>query len=89
MGILLSCFMVIKMRKYTVKHCKGFYMPESITVRKVDFMWVDISLDAWDGVEDYEDEAIFFYMDGQPLEVGSVLDDGFVIVQIEGEEDDD
>lgn len=51
-------------------------------------MWVDISLDAWDGVEDYEDETIFFYMDGQPLEVGSVLDDGFVIVQIEGEEDD-
>lgn len=63
-------------------------MPESITVRKVDFFWVDIALDSWDEVEDAEDEAIFFYMDGQPLEVGSVLDDGFVIVEIEGEEDD-
>lgn len=75
------------MGKYTVKNCKGFYLPESPTASRVDFFWVDIALDSWDEVEDYEDEAIFFYMDGQPLEVGSILDDGFVIVEIEGEED--
>ena len=80
--------MVIKMRKYTVKHCKGFYMPDFPTVIKVDFMWVDIALESWDEVEDAEDESIFFYMDGQPLEVGAILDDGFVIVEIEGEEND-
>lgn len=75
------------MRKYTVKNCKGFYMPESETAHKVDFFWVDIALESWDEVEDAEDESIFFYMDGQPLEVGSILSDNFVVVEIEGEED--
>ena len=61
-------------------------MPDYINASKVDFTWVDIALDSWDEVEDDEDRNIFFYMDGEPLEVGLVLDDGFVIVDIEGED---
>jgi hypothetical protein len=61
-------------------------MPKLDTVRVVDFYQVDIALGAWDEVEDEEDRNIFFYMDGEPLEVGLILDDGFVIVDIEGEE---
>jgi len=87
-GLLLSCFMVNIMRKYTVKNCRGFWLPDNPTASKVDFLWVDIALDSWDEVEDDEDRSIFFYMDGQPLEVGSILSDGFVIVDIEGEEND-
>jgi hypothetical protein len=74
------------MPKYNTKHCRGFYMPDYINASKVDFTWVDIALDSWDEVEDDEDRNIFFYMDGEPLEVGLVLDDGFVIVDIEGED---
>jgi hypothetical protein len=62
-------------------------MPDYINASKVDFTWVDIALDSWDEVEDEEDRNIFFYMDGEPLEVGLILDDGFVIVDIEGDED--
>ncbi len=62
-------------------------MPDYINASKVDFTWVDIALDSWDEVEDDEDRNIFFYMDGEPLEVGLILDDGFVIVDIEGDED--
>ena len=61
-------------------------MPKLDTVRTVDFYQVDIALGSWDEVEDEEDQSIFFYMDGEPLELGLILDDGFVIVDIEGEE---
>jgi hypothetical protein len=74
------------MMKYQTKHCRGFFMPKLDTVRVVDFYQVDIALGSWDEVEDDEDRNIFFYMDGEPLEVGLILDDGFVIVDIEGEE---
>jgi hypothetical protein len=73
--------------KYQTKHCRGFFMPKLDTVRVVDFYQVDIALGSWDEVEDDEDRNIFFYMDGEPLEVGLILDDGFVIVDIEGEEE--
>ena len=78
------------MSKYITKHCRGFFMPklEANNVRVVvNFYQVDIALGSWDEVEDDEDRNIFFYMDGQPLEVGLILDDGFVIVDIEGEEE--
>jgi len=71
------------MSKYKTKHCRGFFMPDYINASQVDFIWVDIALGSWDEVEDDEDRNIFFYMDGQPLEEGLVLDDGFVIVEIE------
>jgi hypothetical protein len=71
------------MSKYETKSCTVFYLPESPTARKVDFYDVYIALDSWDENEDAADEAIFFYMDGQPLEVGMILGDGFVVTNIE------
>ena len=66
------------MRKYEFKDCEGYWDddPESIfTVR--------IALGEWDGIEDDEDQEIFWYMDGYPLRVGDVISDGFVITNIE------
>ena len=71
------------MPKYEVKNCTGFYLPDNPIARKVDFFDVKIALDSWDEEEDAEDESIFYYMDGEPLEVGLILSDGFVITNIE------
>jgi hypothetical protein len=43
---------------------------------------VVVALEEWDGVEDAEDEGIFFYMDGEPLKVGAVVADNFVITEV-------
>jgi hypothetical protein len=74
------------MNKYEVKHCTGFWLPTNdatIQVHKVDFLDVKIALGSWDEVEDAEDESIFYYMDDEPLEVGMILGDGFVVTHIE------
>ena len=67
--------------KYTVKYCDGYYADEPERIYTVA-----IALESWDGVEDAEDESIFYYMDGKPLKVGDIISDGYVIVDIEGEE---
>lgn len=41
-----------------------------------------VSLGSWDGEEDSKDEEIFYYMDGEPLAVGCVIADGFVVTNI-------
>lgn len=41
-----------------------------------------VALGEWDGIEDAEDEDIFYYMDGKPLNVGDVISDGFVVTAI-------
>ena len=74
------------MPKYDTRICRIFYLPENPVAKKVDFYNAVIALGSWDEVEDLEDNAIFYYMDGEPLEVGSILGDGFVIVDIEEEE---
>ncbi len=63
--------------KYTVKNVLGYWddMPIVSNVR--------VALEEWDGVEDAEDEGIFYYMDGEPLTVGSVIAGNFVVVKIE------
>lgn len=71
------------MVKYETKNCTIFYLPQDAKANKVDFYDVTIALGSWDENEDTEDEQIFFYMDGQPLEVGMILGDGFVITNIE------
>jgi hypothetical protein len=71
------------MLKYETRNCTIFYLPENPTARKVDFYSVKIALGSWDEEEDHEDEGIFYYMDGQPLEVGMILSDGFVVTEIE------
>jgi hypothetical protein len=42
---------------------------------------VHIAKGSWDGKSDAEDESIFYYMDGLPVSVGTVIDD-FIVVDI-------
>jgi hypothetical protein len=42
---------------------------------------IQVSANEWDG--DENDDDIFYYMDGEPLAVGMVISDGFVISEIE------
>jgi hypothetical protein len=73
--------------KYETKCCTGFWLPSDPLARKVDFCDVTIALGSWDEQEDAEDEGIFYYMDGEPLEVGVIVSDGFVVTQINGDEE--
>lgn len=74
-----------KKMKYETRNCRILMLPENTFTRKVEIYDVKIALGSWDGEEDAEDESIWFYMDGLPLEIGSVLGEGFVIIDIEGE----
>jgi len=67
------------MNKYTTKDCEGYWEDEPDRI----LYPIRIALGEWDGVEDFEDEAIFFYMDGEPLKVGAIVADGFVITSIQ------
>jgi hypothetical protein len=49
---------------------------------------VTIALGSWDEVEDAEDERIFYYMDGEPLKVGMIVSDGFLVTHIEETDND-
>lgn len=66
------------MRKYEFRDCEGYWEddPESI-------MSVRIALGEWDGIEDDEDQEMFYYMDGAPLTTGAVISDEFVITEVE------
>jgi hypothetical protein len=66
------------MLKYETKYCEGYWEDEPDNIYSVN-----IALGDWDGKEDYEDEQIFFYMDGEPLVVGAVVADSFVITSVE------
>jgi hypothetical protein len=66
------------MPKYETKYCEGYWEDEPDNVYSVN-----IALGEWDGKDDYEDEQIFFYMDGEPLVVGAVVADSFVITSVE------
>jgi hypothetical protein len=47
---------------------------------------VTVALGEWDGIEDGEDEGIFFYMDNEPVGVGMIISEGFVVTEIYEEE---
>jgi len=66
------------MSKYQTKNCEGYWQDEPDRIFPVN-----IALGNWDGKEDYADEQIFFYMDGEPLKAGSIVADSFVITEIE------
>lgn len=68
--------------KYETITCTVFNLPDP-RATKVDFFDVTIALGSWDEIEDAEDERIFYYMDGEPLEVGTIVSDNFVVVRIE------
>ena len=65
--------------KYTIKICSGYWDDEPTRI----LSGVRVALEEWDGVEDHADESVFFYMDNQPLQVGSVIADGFTVTEIE------
>jgi hypothetical protein len=65
------------MSKYETKLCKGYWEDEPHRIFPVN-----IALGDWDGKEDYADEQIFFYMDGEPLVVGAIIADSFLITNI-------
>ena len=69
------------MSKYKTVECEGYFDDEPDNIYSVT-----VALGEWDGVEDAEDEGIFFYTDGEPLEVGAVVGDNFVITEIENNE---
>lgn len=64
--------------KYQTKCCEGYWEDEPSNIYSVN-----IALGDWDGKEDHADEKVFFYMDGEPLMVGAVVADSFVITNIE------
>jgi hypothetical protein len=64
--------------KYTIKVCSGYWDDEPDRILN----GVNVALEAWDGVEDFEDESVFFYMDNQPLQVGAVIAEGFTVTEI-------
>lgn len=66
------------MNKYTTKTARGHWEEEPDHIYDVT-----IALEEWDGVADFEDEVIFFYMDGEPLTIGAILGDGFVITEVD------
>lgn len=70
------------MKKYNAVYCSGYWEWDA----EKTIYEVKIALDSWDEVEDAEDETIFYYMDGDPLAVGTVLADGFLITEIENNE---
>jgi hypothetical protein len=65
--------------KYTIKICSGYWVDEPTIV----FKGVRVALESWDEVEDHEDESVFFYMDNEPLRVGSVIAESFTVTEIE------
>jgi hypothetical protein len=67
--------------KTTVKHCRVCGIPAP-SDRKACLINVKVSLGSWDEEEDAEDESIFFYMDGEPLEIGSIIAEDLIVVDI-------
>lgn len=73
--------------QYETKSCTVFEIPSDPLARKAHFFDVEIALGSWDEQEDAEDERIFYYMDNEPLEIGIILSDGFVVTHIDGEDE--
>lgn len=65
------------MSKYTIKECEGYWQDDPLHV-----LTVHVALEEWDGQEDGVDEGIFYYMDNDPLNVGAVISEGFLITDI-------
>lgn len=58
--------------------CSGYWRDEPSRI-----LGVTVSLGSWDGEEDAADESVFFYMDGEPLQIGSVIAEDFIVTEIE------
>jgi len=75
------------MSKYETKNCTVYDILDDSDPLKRHSFYVTVALGSWDEDEDEEDEGIFFYMDGFPLEVGMIITDGFLVTHIDGEEE--
>jgi hypothetical protein len=64
-----------KMPKYETMYAHGYW---NDTKESLNYMV--ITNDSWDGIEDAEDEGIFYYLDGVP-EIGDHGD--FTITEVE------
>jgi hypothetical protein len=73
------------MSKYRTKYCTVYDCADEPESLKKTSYHVKIALDSWDGTEDAEDESIFFYMDGEPLELGMIISEGFLVTHIDEE----
>jgi hypothetical protein len=67
------------MGKYKTYAVEGYWKEAPQKTHSVVF-----SHDKWDGVEDAEDESIFYYAEGEVLKVGDIVSDGFVITKLLG-----
>lgn len=65
-------------KKYTIKSCTGYWLDEPTII----FRGAQVALEEWDGVEDHEDESIFYYMDNEPLEIGTIIACNFIVTEI-------
>ena len=65
--------------KYTIKICSGYWDDEPDRL----LSGVQVALESWDEVEDHADESVFFYMDNEPLQIGSVIAESFTVTEIE------
>ena len=57
-------------------------MPTDPMAKTVGFMDVLIAKECWDEIEDSDDEKIFYYADNQELQIGDIVSDGFVLIEI-------
>ena len=78
---------VIEMSKYETKLCTVYDIHDHPDSLKSAWHYVTVALGSWDGVADSEDERIFFYMDGEPLEKGMIISESFLVTDIEGDEE--
>ncbi len=67
--------------KYTIKVCSGYWADEPTRI----LSGVRVALESWDEVEDHIDESVFYYMDDRPLQIGSMIAEGFIVTEIEGD----
>jgi hypothetical protein len=73
--------------KYETKLCTVYDIHDHPDSLKSAWYYVTVALGSWDGVADSEDERIFFYMDGEPLEKGMIISESFLVTDIEGDEE--
>jgi len=66
------------MKKYKTYSADGYWEDET----DGSIFTVLLSDNSWDGIEDEEDQKIFYYTDGEPVKVGDVISDGFVITDV-------
>ena len=66
-------------QKYTVKTCSGYWADSPLR----ELSGVRIALEEWDGIDDLEDAGIFYYMNNEPLEVGTIVAGSFTVSHIE------